>query len=78
MKRAGDIYRDPFLMLPGNADKHNLAPFYDRIVERIYNADNQRIVFFESVTWTDEFNISLTEVCVIYHCVCVYFCFYFF
>eukprot|EP01083_Nonionella_stella_P071620 192504_1 len=58
---AGDIYKDPSLMWPGKADSKNLAPFYDAIVPSIYDNDEDRVVFFESVTWTDEFNARWTQ-----------------
>ena len=49
------------LVLPGNADKNNLQPFYDALSPKIRDKDSERLVFFESVTWTDEFNISISE-----------------
>ena len=59
---AGGIYEDPLLMYPGTADRKNLQPFYDRIRPVIHGNDSERVVFFESVTWTDEFNISLDDI----------------
>ena len=59
---AGNIYKNPFLMYPGTADRKNLQPFYDRIQPKIYKNDPERIIFFESVTWTDEFNITLDDI----------------
>eukprot|EP01084_Bolivina_argentea_P286859 492156_1 len=58
---AGGIYEHPFLMYPGRADFENLQPFYDRIQHVIYGNDSDRMIFFESVTWTDAFNISLDD-----------------
>eukprot|EP01084_Bolivina_argentea_P073851 133991_1 len=58
---VGDMYLDPMLMYPGVADKKNLQPFYDAIAPVIKGNDSERIIFFESVTWTDEFNESWTE-----------------
>ena len=59
---AGGIYDDPFLMYPGTADRKNLEPFYDAIQPKIYGNDSERMIFFESVTWTDEWNISLDAI----------------
>lgn len=64
--RAGDIYRDPFLMYPGVADRKNLQPFYDGISPYIRNNDSDRLIFFESVTWTDELNVRFANTLVIY------------
>jgi len=58
---CGDLYHDPSLVFPGVADRKNLAPFYDNVVPSIYENDPDRLVFFESVTWTDSFNVSWTE-----------------
>ena len=58
---VGDIYKHPELVIPGQADKTNLAPFYDAIVPSIYSNDSERVVFFESVVWDDEFNASWTK-----------------
>eukprot|EP00488_Nonionellina_sp_1-RS-2012_P001769 TRINITY_DN3016_c0_g1_i1.p1 TRINITY_DN3016_c0_g1~~TRINITY_DN3016_c0_g1_i1.p1 ORF type:complete len:107 (-),score=14.25 TRINITY_DN3016_c0_g1_i1:101-421(-) len=58
---GGDIYGNPGLLWPGSADKVNLVPFYDAIVPSIYGNDSDRVVFFESVTWTDEFNARWTS-----------------
>ncbi len=33
---AGDVFKDPLLMLPGVADLKNLQPFYDGIAPSIH------------------------------------------
>lgn len=43
---AGGIYADPLLAVPGEADRKNLAPFYDAVVPSIYGNDSERVVFF--------------------------------
>eukprot|EP01084_Bolivina_argentea_P073843 133969_1 len=58
---VGNMYENPLLMYPGVADKINLQPFYDKVAPVIHQVDNERIVFFESVTWTDEFNDTWDE-----------------
>ncbi|CAF0798530.1 unnamed protein product [Brachionus calyciflorus] len=48
---AGNIFQNPFLLLPGIADKVNLLPLYDKTYEEIRNYDKETIVFYEPVTW---------------------------
>ena len=50
---AGDIYKDPALLLPGVADRVNLAPFYQEVAAAIRLADPSATIFFESVPWDD-------------------------
>ena len=50
---AGDHISNPLRMIPGYADKHNLGPMYDNLNKYIRTADDQKIVFFEPVTWDD-------------------------
>jgi endoglycosylceramidase len=50
---AGDVYKDPALLLPGVADRVNLAPFYQEVAAAIRLADPSATIFFESVTWDD-------------------------
>nr|BAB16370.1 endoglycoceramidase [Cyanea nozakii] len=58
---AGDIYRDPSLMIPGVADERNLAPAYDVIHKAIRTVDEQHSIFFEGVTW-DYFAAGFSKV----------------
>ncbi|EGG14323.1 hypothetical protein DFA_12093 [Cavenderia fasciculata] len=58
---AGDIYRDPLLMVPETADKINLAPMYERLSKDIRSIDPDHIIFFESVTW-DEYGVGFDTV----------------
>jgi endoglycosylceramidase len=53
---AGNIYKDPTLLLPGNAGSKNLQPFYDVVQSSIREADPDHIVFYEPVTWGMIFN----------------------
>ena len=48
---AGDIYKYPELLLPGNAGDKNLAPLYESLNAAIRSVDNQTIIFYEPVTW---------------------------
>ncbi|GAM18779.1 hypothetical protein SAMD00019534_019540, partial [Acytostelium subglobosum LB1] len=50
---AGDVYMNPELLVPGVADKLNLAPMYDNLNAAIRKNDSQHIIFFEPVTWDD-------------------------
>lgn len=51
INKAGDVYGDPLLLLPGVTDRKNLMPLYDRVYEKIRQYDKQTIVFYEPVTW---------------------------
>ena len=48
---AGDIYTDPFLLLPGVAGHKNLLPLYDKTYETIRRFDKETLIFYEPVTW---------------------------
>lgn len=48
---AGDIFNNPSLLLPHNADIHNLEKFYQDIALEINKIDNNHCILFESVTW---------------------------
>lgn len=48
---AGDIYKDPGLLLPGNAGRQNLAPLYEVLNKAIREIDNDTLFFYEPVTW---------------------------
>ncbi|GMI32093.1 hypothetical protein TrCOL_g9172 [Triparma columacea] len=54
---AGDLYRNPLLMVPRpnpkNADKVNLQPAYQVASEKIREVDTERLIFFDAVTWSD-------------------------
>jgi len=50
-KKSGDIYADPFLLLPSVAGNLNLLPLYDRAYETIRKYDSDTLVFYEPVTW---------------------------
>lgn len=48
---AGNIYQNPTLLIPGIADREKLGPMYDQINTEIRKHDEDRLIFFESVTW---------------------------
>jgi endoglycosylceramidase len=48
---AGDFFKDPTILLPGNAGSKNLARMYDAISAAVRPRDPRHIVFFEPVTW---------------------------
>eukprot|EP01132_Coremiostelium_polycephalum_P007754 gene7754-9539_t len=50
---AGDIFRDPLLLIPGEADRKNLAPMYNRLVSDLRTVDPYHVIFFEGVTFDD-------------------------
>lgn len=58
---AGNWYADPFLMVPGIADRLNLQPLYDRVQRAIRRGDSQHAILFESVTWDDFFPVGFNE-----------------
>merc|ERR1719502_1167966 len=59
---AGDHLRNPSLMLPGVADKQNLAPFYEAMHAAVRKADNQRLVMFEPIPWDNWASAGFSEV----------------
>lgn len=48
---AGDIIKNPLLMVPGVADKKNLQPAYEKLNAAIRAVDPSVLIFFEGVTW---------------------------
>lgn len=48
---CGNIYENPLLIVPGVADKEKLQPMYDQINTEIRKHDEDRLIWFESVTW---------------------------
>jgi endoglycosylceramidase len=48
---AGDIYKDPLLLLPGRAGAENLEKLYDAVAPTIRATDTDRLIFYEPVTW---------------------------
>lgn len=50
---AGDLYHNPLLLVPGVADHHNLAPFYEKLQMSIRSVDPDSILFMETVTFED-------------------------
>lgn len=58
---AGDFYRDPALMYPGRADRVRLQPFYDAVAPVLRENDPDRLIMFESCTWSDEFGAGVFD-----------------
>ena len=52
---AGNFYKDPLLLLPGNGGK-NLEKMHDYVAESIRQVDDRHIILFEPVTWGMIFN----------------------
>lgn len=50
---VGDLYHNPLLLVPGVADRFNLAPFYETLQLAIRSVDPDRILFLETVTFED-------------------------
>ena len=48
---AGNIYEDPLLLLPKHADKKYLQPFYDTVYNNLSNYLDNKLLFFEAITW---------------------------
>lgn len=46
----GDIYANVSLLIPGEADRTNLQPFYDTVSESLRETDPDTILFFEPAT----------------------------
>ena len=57
---AGDIYKQPSLLLPGVAGRDNLQPFYHEVAAAIREVDAAHLIFYEPVTWGMIFNGSLS------------------
>jgi len=51
---AGDVWLNPDLLIPWQADKLNLQPFYDTIAQMIRQTDKNHLIFFEPVTWSSQ------------------------
>lgn len=52
---AGDVWKDPSLLIPGVAERKLFQPAYDYIASRIHKVDTRHIIFFEPVTWDNMF-----------------------
>jgi len=49
---AGDVYRKPSLLMPGEAGRDNLAPLYDHLNMAVRSVDEHTLIFYEPVTWS--------------------------
>ena len=59
---AGDVHLNPLLIIPSVADRLNLEPFYDKISKKIREVDDEKIIFYESVTFDDFIPVGFTKV----------------
>lgn len=48
---AGDIYKEPSLLVPGVADHSKLQTLYDEAAIAIHEVDPNHLVLFQGVTW---------------------------
>jgi endoglycosylceramidase len=48
---AGNIYKNPLLLVPGAADRLKLQPLYDAVNAAIREVDNKHLILFQGVTW---------------------------
>jgi endoglycosylceramidase len=50
---CGNIFENPLLLVEGVADREKLQPLYDELNTEIRKHDQDRLIFFESVTWEE-------------------------
>ncbi len=48
---AGDIYKNPLMLVPGAADHYKLQPMYEEINTAIREVDEDKLILFQGVTW---------------------------
>ena len=48
---AGNVYKDPLLLVPGVADREKLQPMYDTVNTAIRSVDTKHLILFQGVTW---------------------------
>ncbi|KAL4454589.1 hypothetical protein ABPG74_021794 [Tetrahymena malaccensis] len=58
---AGNIFKNPLLLIPGFADRLRLQDAYEVIAQEIRKYDEDHIIFFESVTWDNMFKVGFTQ-----------------
>jgi endoglycosylceramidase len=61
LAHTGDAVKDPFLMVPGVADRVNLQPVYERVASAIRAVAPALPIFFESV-WVAPFGARVSLV----------------
>ena len=49
---AGNIFKRPWLIIPGFADYFNLENFYEKLYSNLKNLDPLRLFLYETVTWS--------------------------
>lgn len=48
---AGDVFKNPLLLIPGKAESWNFQKAYDILNNKIREIDDEHLIFFEPVTW---------------------------
>ena len=55
----GNFFRDPLILLPSEAGKQNLQPFYDKVRQSLINTS--KLIFYEPITWGMIFNNKIFD-----------------
>ncbi|EAR97960.1 glycosyl hydrolase family cellulase (macronuclear) [Tetrahymena thermophila SB210] len=58
---AGNIFKNPLLLIPGFADRLRLQDAYEIIAQEIRKYDEDHIIFFEPVTWDNMIKVGFTQ-----------------
>ncbi|KAL4454600.1 hypothetical protein ABPG74_021805 [Tetrahymena malaccensis] len=58
---AGNIFKNPLLLVPGVADKKFLQDVYERVALEIRKYDEDHIIFFEPVPWINPFSVGFVQ-----------------
>lgn len=59
---AGNVIKNPLLLIPGVADKENLERVYDYLNnEYIRKIDEEHLIFFEPVTWDNFISVGFSH-----------------
>ena len=56
----GDIYTNPLRLIPEYANRFNLQEFYKKLSQSIRIYDNNTLIFFAPITWSND-NLGFTE-----------------
>ncbi|KAL4499287.1 hypothetical protein ABPG72_006873 [Tetrahymena utriculariae] len=58
---AGNIFKNPLLLIPGFADRLRLQDAYETVAQEIRKYDEDHIIFFEPVTWDNMIKVGFTQ-----------------
>ncbi|KAL4454599.1 hypothetical protein ABPG74_021804 [Tetrahymena malaccensis] len=58
---AGNVFKNPLLLIPGYADKNRLQGAYERVAQEIRKYDEDHLIFFEPVTWDNMISVGFTQ-----------------